>query len=109
MLFLLRTGIGLLDQANVVTFQHNSAKCLAFALCLDVVFFSVIKNKIHVFVKSDNCSFYSEIDVFEDPDTDTRAVLKVSEDQIDGLNHHLKKKTNKKVKVVQKEIISMNS
>ena len=80
--------VRLLNQTDVIAFQHNSAKVLAFSLSFDVVFFCIIEHQVHVFIESNNCSFNSQVDVLEDPDTDSRAVLKVSEDQIDGLDHY---------------------
>lgn len=78
----------LLDQADIVALKHNSAECLTLGLCLDVVLFGIVKNKIHVFIKANDSAFDSKVDVLEDPNANTRAVLKVSEDQIDRLNHH---------------------
>lgn len=34
-------------------------------------------------------TFYSEADVLVEPHLDARSVLKVAEDQVDGLHHHL--------------------
>jgi hypothetical protein len=77
-----------LDQADVVALEHNSAECLALGLCLDVVLFGIVKNQIHVLVKANDSALNPKVDVLEDPNTNTGAILKVSEDQVDGLNHH---------------------
>lgn len=78
----------MLDEADVVTLEHDSAEVLALSLGLDVVLFSVIQHQIHVFVEADDGTFDSQVDVLKDPDANSRAVLEVSEDQVDGLDHH---------------------
>lgn len=78
----------LLDEANVVALQHDTTEGPAFRCGLDVVFFSVIENEIHVLVESNDSSFDSQVDVLEDPDANSRAVLEVTEDQVDGLHHN---------------------
>lgn len=80
--------IRLLDEANVVTLQHDPTESLALLHVLDVVFLGIVENQVHVLVKADNRAFDSEVDVLEDPDTNSRAILEVSEDQVDGLDHH---------------------
>lgn len=80
--------IRLLDEANVVTLEHDTSESLALLHVLDVVFFGIVENQVHVLVEADNRTFNSEVDVLEDPDTNSRAILEVSEDQIDGLDHH---------------------
>lgn len=70
----------LLDERNVVALEHNSSQCLALVRGLDVVFFRVVEDEIHVLVKAQNSSLNAVVDVFKDPDADSRAILEISED-----------------------------
>jgi hypothetical protein len=78
----------LLNETDIVAFEHNATESLALGHCLDVVLFGIIKHQVHVFIKSNDCALNTAVDIFKDPDANTRAILKVPEDQVDGLHHH---------------------
>ena len=56
---------------------------------LDVALAGVVQDEVHVLVEADDAAFHPGIDVLVEPDGDEGPVLKVAEDQVDGLDHHL--------------------
>ena len=51
---------------------------LAHLLC-------VIHDEVHILVEPDDVAFDARVDVFEEPNRDSRSILKVPENQVDGL------------------------
>ena len=76
----------ILDQGYVVTLHQNSSNTLPLTP-LDVNLLRVIKNQIHVLIKTDDMALNSEILLVKQPHLDPGSVLEEPEDQVDGLDH----------------------
>ena len=85
---LLRVAVDRLDEGDVVALQHDSPDLLPGPV-LDVALAGVVQDEVHVLVEADDAAFHPGVDVLVQPDGDEGPVLKVAEDQVDGLDHHL--------------------
>ncbi|GAU97596.1 hypothetical protein RvY_08869 [Ramazzottius varieornatus] len=77
-----------MDECDVVSFEKDfpdRPSCLR----LHVKFFSLIQNEVHVFVKSDDDSFDPHLGVLVQPNLHSCFLLEITENQVDGLHHHL--------------------
>ena len=84
----LALNYSLLDDSDVVTFEQDTSKITGCS-SLGVLLTCLVKNKIHVFIKTNDAPFNSGVDLFKNPNADTGSVLKITEDQVNGLNHCL--------------------
>ncbi|GMS89406.1 hypothetical protein PENTCL1PPCAC_11581 [Pristionchus entomophagus] len=85
----LRFGfVGLKDESDVVSLEEDSSN-LVTALRLHVHLFSLVQHDVHVLVESYDVSLNAVGGVLIQPYLDSCPVLQVSEDEVDGLDHHL--------------------
>jgi len=84
----LRPSIDLLKQSDVVSLQHDAPNGFASSF-LHVNLLCSVHDEIHVLIEADDVAFDARVDVFIQPNRDSRSILKVPEDQIDRLNHDL--------------------
>merc|ERR1719505_550586 len=78
----------ILNECDVISFQQNPSELFP-GFILDMNLKRVIQYKVHVLIETDDVSLNTRVVLFVQPDLDTSSILKVSEDQIDRLYHHL--------------------
>ena len=77
-----------LDEGDVVALEHDPADLLLRPV-LDVNLAGLVQHQVHVLVEPDDVALHTGVDVLVEPDRDQGSALQVSEDQVDGLDHHL--------------------
>jgi len=79
--------LNLLNQRYVVSFQQDTTKLFP-VLGLHVSLLCIIQDQVHVLIKANNAAFNAQIDLLIQPDLDSWTILKISENQVDRLDHH---------------------
>lgn len=77
-----------LYKRDVVPFHHDASQMLP-GVQFGVVLLGFVQHEVHVLIEADDVPFDAEVYVLVQPHLDPRPVLQVSEDQVDGLHHHL--------------------
>lgn len=87
LMVLLRWAANILDECDIVALQHDPAE-RATILRFQMILFGIVQHQIHVFVETNDVTLDTQWNIFVQPNLNTRTILQVSKNQIDGLHHH---------------------